>query len=144
MLTLFNFVHMQRQTKPTISAAAERVEKLRAKKRKLDSQTPGPVVDLTSNYLPCDHEDTKENGFWKEVGKIKLVEEDRYVQYVQCVCMHMMSLIQSSISSASYVHCSRNPHCPYLPFCRKILESSPKWLTDNIIMATQELLRRKW
>ena len=93
---------MQRRRKPTISAAAERAEKLRAKKRKLDSQTPGPVVDLTSNDIPCDHEDTEENGFWKEVGKVKLVEEDRYVQYVQCVCMHMMSLIQSSVSSAIY------------------------------------------
>ena len=49
VLTLFNFVYMQRQRKSTISAAAERAEKLCAKKRKLDSQAPGPVVDLTSN-----------------------------------------------------------------------------------------------
>ena len=90
----------------TEAAAAERAEKLHAKKRKLDSQTPGPVVDITSNDVPCDHEDTNENGFWKEVGIVKLVEEDRYVQYVQCVCMHMMLLTQSSTSSASYVHCS--------------------------------------
>ena len=86
MLTLFNFVYMQRQRKPTISAAAERAEKLHANKRKLDSQTPGPVVDLTSNDVPCDHEDTKENEFWKEVGKVKLVAEDRYKTWSVYVC----------------------------------------------------------
>ena len=52
--------------------------------------------------------------------------------------MRMLSLIQSSIGSPSYVQCA----C--LPFCRKILESSSKWLTDNIINATQELLRRNY
>ena len=134
MLTLFNFVYIQRKKKPAVSAAAERAKKLCAKKRKLISQTPAPVVGLTSDDLPCDHEDDEENGFWKQVGEVTLVEADRYVQYVQC--MHMMSLC--SIGSASYVQCA----C--LPFCRKILESSLKWLTDNIINATQELLRRKY
>ena len=59
-------------------------------KRKLNSQTPAPVVDLTSDDLPCDHEDDEENGFWKQVGEVKLVEADRYVQYVQCIYMCMM------------------------------------------------------
>ena len=125
MLTLFNFLFIQRKRKPTISAAAERAEKLRAKRRKLNSQTPAPVVDLTSNDIPCDHEDDKVNGFWKQVGEVKLGEADRYV--VQYIYGHHVTQL---------VH--------MLTFCRKILESSSKWLTDNIINATQELLRRKY
>ena len=88
---------MQRKRKSILSAAAERVKKLRAKKRKLNSQTPAPVVDLTSDDLSCDHENDDENGFWKQVGEVKLIEADRFVQYIQCICM--MLLIQSSIVS---------------------------------------------
>ena len=55
----FNFVYMQKKRKPTALAAAERTKKLHAKKRKLNSQTPAPVVDFTSNDLPCNHEENE-------------------------------------------------------------------------------------
>ena len=95
-----------------------------------------PVVDLTSNDLPCDHED-EENGFWKQVGSVKLFEADRYAQYVQHIYIYIYAHAVT-IGSASYVQFT----C--LLFCRKILESSSEWLTDNIINATQELLQRKY
>ena len=57
-----------------MSAASERAERLRAKKRKLD-QASAPLVDLTN--LPSDHEDSCENGLWKEIGGVKLFDADR-------------------------------------------------------------------
>ena len=88
----------------------------KSKRRKLN-QASGTLVDLTN--LPADNEENTANGLWRSIGGVNLSDEDRYTLVHNYVIMHQLLF-------------------------HSILLGNSKWLTDNIINATQLLLKRKY
>ena len=59
-----------------MSAATQRAQKLRAKRRKTQQEETPPLIDLTSD--DCLTQDTHKDGRpWKTIVSVELLEEDR-------------------------------------------------------------------